>query len=195
MKRYITPLFLFALTLVLMTSCTPGSGGGTLEEEYNEAIGNGKYSMMMPDYLTSTKELHDEASLQYMNEFKEVYVIVIDEEKDSIDIMLDELKELEVFEGDRSLVEQMMDLQMLNMRMSSKISAEEKEEKLKVGKFDALRKELIASVPGIDAEVGYFLTMVEGDKNVYTIMQWTLGSRKDQYRPEFEKMVASFKEL
>ena len=195
MKKYISQIFLFVLALAVMTSCKPGSGGAVLEDEFTEAKVNGKYSMMLPTYMTSTKELHDDASMQYMHEMKEVYIIVIDEEKDSIDIMLSELEGLEVFDESRSLVGQMMDLQMLNMRMSSTISAEEDEEAIKVGEFDGMRKELVATVPGIDAEVGYFLTMVEGKNNVYTIMQWTLGSRMDKYKPEFEKMVDSFKEL
>ena len=195
MKKYISQIFLFVLTLTVMTSCTPGSSGAVLEEEYTEAKVNNKYSMMVPSYMSSTTELHDDASLQYMNESKEVYIIVIDEERDSIDAMLTDLQGLEVFEESRILVGQMMDLQMLNMRMSSTISGEEDEVKMKVGEFDAMRKQLIATVPGIDAEVGYFLTMVEGKNNVYTIMQWTLGSRMDKYQPEFEKMVDSFKEI
>ena len=195
MKKYFSQFLCFGLGLIFITSCTETNSSTDPQEDFTEAKVKNSYSMLVPNYMKSTTELHDDASLQYMNEMKEVYVIVIDEEKDSIDIMLEELKGLEVFEENRTLVGQMLDLQMLNMRLSSKIASEEPEQAMTVGKFPAMRKELIATVPGIDAEVGYFLTMVEGDKSVYTIMHWTLGSRLDTYKPDFEKMVASFKEL
>lgn len=193
MKAYISLFFGFALSLILMQGCDATSSGGS--SDLVEAKIKNSYSMMIPSNMTSTKELHDEASLQYMNELKELYVIVIDEEKDSIGSMLEELEGLEVFNKDRTLVGQMMDLQMLNMRMSSTIAEEQDEESLKVGQFDAMRKELVATVPGINESVGYFLTMIEGKNHVYTVMQWTLASEKDNQRQMFKDMVQSFKEL
>ena len=42
---------------------------------------NNQYTLTVPSYMSKNESLHDEASLQYANLFKEFYVIVIDEPK------------------------------------------------------------------------------------------------------------------
>ena len=65
--------FLF-ITLVLL-SCSK-------EEEFKK-IEVKNYALQLPSYLSKTNDLNEDASLQYQNPFRELYIIVIDESKTS----------------------------------------------------------------------------------------------------------------
>lgn len=61
------------LSLLLLASC-----GGEVTRTVK--IG-GRYQLKLPTDLTETKGLNDDASLEYQNAFKELYVVAIDESK------------------------------------------------------------------------------------------------------------------
>src|ERR1700741_3058980 len=53
----------------------------THETVFKEVKVNNRYSIEVPDYLSPCTDLHKDASLQYQNTEKEVYAMVIDERK------------------------------------------------------------------------------------------------------------------
>jgi hypothetical protein len=56
-----------------------------------------------------------------------------------------------------------------------------------------------ASVTGFfsdaDEDLTYYLTVIEGRKNVFLVMSWTLGSSKEAHVPIFKKIAESFRLL
>ena len=52
--------------------------------------------------------------------------------------------------------------------------------------------EIDGHVEGVDEEIAYFLTFVEGTENIYMIMAWTLKSKKEEHQKTFETIAQSF---
>src|ERR1700746_3008317 len=70
-KRYY--LFLFVVPFIF-SACKH-------ETVFTEVKVNNSYSILIPDYIQPCTDLHKDASLQYQNTEKEIYAIVIDEKK------------------------------------------------------------------------------------------------------------------
>ena len=51
------------------------------EPVFSEVKVNNRYSMSIPDYLQPCTDLHKDASMQYQNVEKDIYAMVIDEKK------------------------------------------------------------------------------------------------------------------
>ena len=43
--------------------------------------------------------------------------------------------------------------------------------------------------------IAYWLTTIQGERNYYQIVMWTLASRADDNEPVFQAVVASFQEI
>lgn len=72
-NKYISKILLL-LVLTAFSNCKK-------ETIFNEVKVNGQYSVLIPEYLSPAVGMHEQASLQYQNEEKEIYVLVIDESK------------------------------------------------------------------------------------------------------------------
>ncbi len=46
------------------------------ETKFNDTIINESYSIAIPEYITPTTGMHEKASVQYVNEEKEFYLLV-----------------------------------------------------------------------------------------------------------------------
>ena len=197
-------IYIFSIITIstALTSCFSGTADDTrssLEElikptvEYDAVEIDGLYSMKIPQFMTVTNQLQEDASLQYNNIFKEKYVIVLDEDSEEItQFMMDS----GVYDESKSKLENYADTR-LNFFMESGISV--------ISKTD-LKSEMIngrkaysikidASVPDIAEDIAYYYTYVEGKEHYYMIMSWTILDRKGSYTDEVKKMVSSFKEL
>jgi hypothetical protein len=162
------------------------------ETNYETIKVNGQYSMGVPDFMTSSTSLNDDASLQYNNLYKEKYVIVIDEDKQEF---IDVFKELGEYDDKKSVIDNYAEQQYKFMSDGSTIKYETKMNKMKVNGMNARGKNFDADVVGVPATVSYFFGFVEGEENLYMIMAWTLESKKDSFKVETQEMIKSLKEL
>lgn len=153
----------------------------------------GRYAMEVPDYMSSSDELNDEASLQYQNIYKEMYVIVIDESKqDFKDVFL----ELGEYDTTKTMLENYVDAQMKSIRENmNKITADKPERILKTGCGDARVHDVSGTEEDIDGEMGFTVGFVEGRLNLYMIMSWTFEKDKATYQADMDNMIRSFQEL
>lgn len=192
MKKLFTILLLIILGFSL-TSCinfkTKEKEGTSDIENFNQIEINNEYQVSLPKYMRKTSELNDDASLQYQNVFKETYVIVIDELKEEF---VDVFKELDQYSDKYSLVENYRDVQLQLFAESMNIENETTPASMKINGLDAEMVEIDGKVQGIEDEITYFLTFIEGDEKVYMVMAWTMKNRKDTYRPDFENITKSF---
>ena len=62
----------------------------------------------------------------------------------------------------------------------------------KINGLDAEFLELEAKVNGVEDEIFYFLTFVDGGEKVYMIMAWTVKNRKEEHKKTFKTIAESF---
>lgn len=198
MKK-IALVFTLLIGVVALNASFTSTEVGKLESKkagdvkYNVKKINGLYSMKIADYMTETTELQQDASLQYNNLFQEKYLTVLDEKKEDV----------EAFQADNGLADDSKSaltnyaeirLQYLKENGVEVIS----QKKLKnsvINGHNAISTIIDAKVDGIDENITYYFTYVEGTDHFYMVSAWTLMSLKRSYTNEVKVMVESFKEL
>ncbi|MCC8188991.1 MAG: hypothetical protein LIP08_16235 [Bacteroides sp.] len=148
------------------------------------------YSISLPGYLSETKDLNEDASLQYQNLGKEFYVIVIDDLKSDMQDILEEYELLEIYpndlEGYSNLIwdgfEEDMDIQKITDPTDDRING-----------MSVKYRKINAVTEGMD--VFYYFVIVEGKERFYQILTWTLTERQRKYEEEMKHIIYSFKEL
>ena len=172
-KRYFIFLFIIPLTF---SACKR-------ETVFTEVKVNNSYSVLIPDYLQPCTDLHKDASLQYQNTEKEVYAIVIEEKKIT---MQDYNLDYDIDTYFKNIVSQGF------------------EDNIKDGKVSIPGREtingnkaLIADVSGKveQKEVYYKMALIESPYEFYQMLIWTKAENKDKTEADMIKMIESFKEL
>jgi hypothetical protein len=153
----------------------------------------GRYAMSVPDYMTPGDDLNDEASLQYQNIYKEMYVIVIDEpSQDFIDVFLD----LGEYDTSKTPLQNYAAAQMESIRSNMKtVSHESRLREVKTGCGTAMVYDVSGFQEGIEEEMGFTVAFVHGRLNLYMIMTWTFKKSQAQYQADMNAMIVSFREL
>ncbi len=153
------------------------------ETVFTEVKVNNRYSMSIPDYLQTCTDLHKDASMQYQNVEKDIYAMVIDEKKKTMqDYSLD------------------YDIDTYFNNIASQGFADNiKDGKVSIPGRQEINghKALIAEVTGKieNNEVYYKLGLIETPYEFYQILVWTRASNKENLEPDIIKMVESFQEL
>jgi hypothetical protein len=178
---------LLACTVVFACNRPDASKEGTSSSELKLAS-HDEFSLKLPKYLSPITTLHEDASLQYQNTVKEVYVIVIDEPKATLDSVLVANQMTESyptnFEGYANMVRD---------QFAERVSVETEIEvkPLKSGSGLEMKYfEADASVDNID--IHYIFGLAAYKEKYYQIVTWTLQSRKDKYAPDMLAIVKSF---
>lgn len=176
--------FLSALPVFLiLVACGPQKGNETV-------VINDLYSMEIPNALNPTTDLNEDASLQYQNVFKELYVIVIDE-------TASEFKDALVENGIDSLYTNDLygysDLLMtgVNMELGNGRSPEFVDKN--INGLEARVVDLDAVYDGLD--IFYKFAFFQGKEHYYQIMTWCLAERKYVHQQDMDDMINSFREL
>ncbi|MFC4740303.1 hypothetical protein ACFO3U_09895 [Flavobacterium ponti] len=173
---------IFALFLIL-SSCQDDSKLETITV-------NNKYTLDVFSNMSKTKELNDEASLQYQNIFKELYVIVIDESAEQFENVIIDNGLQELYQPD------------LDGYTSLIVDGFESEEG--VGDISEAKDTIIngleAKVFDLEGKVEeydvyYKLAFLKSQKSYYQIMTWTLLDKKEDFEEKMDKMIYSFKEI
>lgn len=143
---------------------------------------NGLYAVAIPDFMKKINGLNDDADLEYGNVYKELYVIVIDEEKSEVEEYINiydftEYTEL-IFEG----IEYNVDNASLSQTQY-----------LNINGYDARLKEITGSVDGIS--IFYLIGIIEGQDHYYQVFTWTVKEEKYSHMEKMYDIVKSFKEL
>ena len=149
-----------------------------------------QYSLDIYSNMSKTDELNDEASLQYQNIFKELYVVVIDESAEVFNTII----------VDNDLVDQYKpDLNGYSKLIIDGFESETNLKKISKEK-DTLINGLEAKVVDFEGKVDeykvyYHLAFVKSQKSYYQIMTWTLLDNKEEYKNKLDNMTYSFKEI
>lgn len=163
------------------------------DDSFKEVKINEQYSMKLPDYLEEGSDLNDEASLQYQNLAKEVYVIVIDESKQDF---IDVFKQLGEYDSTKSACDNYATAQMKSIEGNMEtVTSKSTLRTNKINGCDARIADVTGTQSGIDDSMGFTVAFLEGKDNLYMVMTWTFEKDKDKYQDDMDGMINSFKEL
>lgn len=149
----------------------------------------GKYSIDLPKFLEKTNDLNKEASLQYQNQIKEFYAIVIDEPKTALTNALEQNSLSGLYGND--------------LEGYSRLITDGMDKSIKIKKMPDFKdttingaKARLLSFEGVNQgyRIYWNLAFVEGNNRYYQIMVWTKAESKGKYKKEMTAIINSFKE-
>lgn len=166
---------LFSITLLFLFSCSS-------ETAFKEVKVNERYAVSVPEYMQACTDLHKDASFQFQNTEKDIYAIVIDERKKTMEKYdLDYDLDLYFKNSSQPFLETIKD-GSVSVPSPEKINGE---------------KALISEITGkIDqTSVYYKLGIIETPYAFYQILTWTSADNKSRYEQDMMRIIRSFKEL
>ncbi|WP_299709159.1 hypothetical protein [uncultured Pontibacter sp.] len=169
----------FVLTVVFLLV---GASISVAQTKFAERKGGHAYKMDIPDYMVKTFDLNDVASLQYYNKTKEAYTIVVDDEKEHLELLGMKFTSAEEF---------------LN-NFAADYKKEEKKRKLgKTRSFEANGNNVAQTELRWKDEEGEFfmlISAVETKTHFYKVLCWTLAANEAQLKEDFKQLSASIQD-
>ncbi len=162
-------LFYIAFLALTLSSCE--------KVKWATVTVNGKYTMQLPNYLESGT-FYKDASLQYKNEEREFYMVVLDESKSSFkEYGLD------------------YDLTTYFKVAASKFDSTGRimPERIVIGPDSARTAEFKGNIS--DHDVYYKMVTIESKGNFYKMLVWMMMRDKEKYAADVSKIIGSFREV
>ncbi|MFD0860888.1 hypothetical protein ACFQ1M_01600 [Sungkyunkwania multivorans] len=154
------------------------------KEDFRLAKVEDRYQMYLPKFMKSTNDLNEDASLQFKNELKETYTILIDETNEEAKAALQMLGS---YKDSISMLENYIDFQKENLTQDVEVISLKEPLRKRIDGMPAMTFETTIAFEEIIYPVSYHVTVVEAKESLFMIMSWTLKSRKKKYFPYFEK--------
>lgn len=151
-----------------------------------------KFQLDVPEFMSETDDLLDGAPMQFESMEKEMYTLVIDEDKEMLKSVFFSIPEVN---KDLPLIEQYCEMQELSTSGLMDITNESGPNKSTINDMDARIMEYEGYPQGLELKTYYYIAIVEGVNAIYKITSWCLIADKEKNRPIFEQMAASFQEL
>lgn len=184
---------IFVLSILFCSACknfkAKENDSEPKDENFNTIGVNNEYQIEIPRFMNGTTGLNEEASLQYQSLRHEAYLLIIDEPKLGFEQVY---RDLEQYDDKLSVLQNYRDARIQILSRTTKIINKFNSKPFKINGLDAEFLELEANVNGVDDEIFYFLTFVDGGEKVYMIMAWTLKNRKEEHKKTFKAIAESF---
>ena len=190
MKRILVFCCLFILGNA--TSSCKDAKKKEMVTEFKQVNVDNSYVLSLPKYLEQVSGLNNEALVQYQNTEKEVYTIMILEEKSELKPLL---KPSNSKYSDRTLISLYAEMQMRSLEERVKIRGRNNPKRITINDMDSEIFEFDAKVPGVDEPIFYHLTLFEGKNDFFMLMSWTLLENKQLYKDTFDRIAKSFKPI
>jgi hypothetical protein len=189
--RSLSSFFIFLL-LFTIHSCQPETIGEakklSVERDF-KLIAKKNYSIKVLNYMNSTTILNIDASLQYMNANKEEYIIVIEEPKADF---IAALKKVEAGSKENQILLNYRNAQFQYTEQKMEVVNRSSFRKVAINGLKVEAIEIDAKLKELEELVSYYFYYIEGEEQLFTIMAWTLASKKAIYREKVKKMVRTF---
>ena len=172
----------FTILFLFLASCQSADTLKTVSFE-------DKYSLEIPAYLTESNILNEDASLQFQNDRKGLYFIVIEEPIDEFNAALEEYELTDVYPfGLNGYSELLID------GLEEEITLSEKSNVVKTT-INNLPARLITFKGVIGIFKGFYsIGHFEGKDKYYQVMAWTASDLEAKHRMTMKKIIHSFKE-
>ncbi|MDH7913937.1 hypothetical protein [Winogradskyella sp. SYSU M77433] len=160
----------------------------TSAHNYEKVSLDSVFHVDLPIYMKPMNQLNSDAVLQYGNIYKETYFVVIQEDKNEYVELFKEFgdynDELPVIENYKNAQKNMFTESLTNPIFQdyglSSINDKPARQIKIFGKVD-------------DIEVVYIIAFVEGEKDIFMLMNWTVNDKLDKYENSFEYINGTFK--
>jgi len=151
---------------------------------------NSDYEIGIPSHMYVAHDLNDEATLQYNDTAVEEYIICINESKTDF---IRNFSNDDAYDDKETPEKNYRLVQMASMKEKMDTKSGPSVKALKINGLDAEIVDFTASVEGIQSDIFYKIAFIEGTKNMYMVMTWTLADMKDKHNDEMNDMLTSFK--
>lgn len=174
-------LFLILIQVLLLISCN--------NKEKQTVKIKGKYSLELSQAFKKASTLNKDASLQYQDIARDLYVIVIDEPKAELKNVLEENGLSEIYSD--------------NLDGYSRIIMEGMNPKLTLDSIPPLKDTAIDNLKAKETsfegesegiKIYWKFAFVEGKNTYYQIMVWTSAANRARLEKEMQQIVKSFRE-
>lgn len=178
------------MTRIIITLLTAFTLASCINENEVQTITANNYQIELPAYLNKAYSLNDDASLQYMNMWREFYVIVIDETKAEMHAAIDENQLSYVYSKDLNGYSSLL------LDSFNDFKGRPNHTPLTTTTINGMQTQLTSISDYVDGigiyyKIGYF----ESENNYYQVCTWTLKEYKAKYDAKMDKIIHSFKEL
>jgi len=142
--------------------------------------------LSVPEYMSRTSGLNDDACLEFQNAVKEVYTIVIQDDKESL-----KLAELS-YDG----IEEFYDIIFKELGVGENYQNRKvgTPKKRTIGNYKYIINECSLRDKELEVDLYYVMGIVETPNSFYQVMSWTLSENKVKFKKEFENIVYTLKE-
>ncbi|PIA77574.1 hypothetical protein BFR04_09035 [Gaetbulibacter sp. 4G1] len=195
MKKTIFFLIVLALTTSSCIEMLQKAGEGlnstpatTSESNYKTVGIDSLFEIDIPIYMKPLPELNPEAILQYANIYKETYFVVITENKEEY---IDLFKRYGEFDNKLPVIENYKNAQKALFIESIDNARIQEYGLANINDYPARQIKIIGEVDGIKA--AYIVAFIEGESDIFMLMNWTTDNRLTKFENSFEYINASFK--
>lgn len=142
--------------------------------------------LSVPEYMVRTSGLNEDACLQFQNPVKEVYTIVIEDDKESLKLI--DLN----YEG----IEEFYDMVFKELGVGESYANRKvgTPKKKTIGTYNFMINDCTLTDKELKADLYYVMGIVETPNAYYQVMSWTLIENKEKFKKEFENIVYTLKE-
>ena len=175
--------FLFVNRKVFAILSVVSLFGCVQKTSFTEVKINDQYLVHLPSFLEKTTKLHKDASLQYENQEKEFYVVIIDERKK-------ELKQYNLNFSLSSYFDSVKNQMNCNGLENAVISAGNE---IKVDSCNAITSEITGKTG--KENVFYKFAVIESNEHYYQLFVWTLNDYREKYSADMDSVIFSLREL
>lgn len=150
------------------------------------------YTIQVPSYMVATRDLNDNAEIQYKNELRETYLII---SREPVSEFIATQKEQGNYDLKYTSLENYKTIQHIAFIKTMEV-IEEFTNQTNLDEASGSGSITIgfnARVEGIDDPLTYLMKFIEKEGHLYLILLWTLKAHFEEYKEEFERIQNSFK--
>jgi hypothetical protein len=175
-------LLLLLLSALFLTSCN--------SDAKRTVKVKGKYTLELPRSFEKAENLNKDASLQYQDIYKDLYVIVIDEQKTGVKNLLEE--------------NAMTDVYNPNLKGYSDIIIHGIDPSIVIDSMPPFKEAIINGLKSRQVtfegnsqnlDIVSKIAFIDGKNTFYQMMVWTSAKNRVELEKEMEDIVHSFKEI
>lgn len=148
------------------------------------------YMVSIPSFLYSVNDLNSDASLQYMNEAREYYVLVIHEDKAEFHESIYDTELIEMYAPN---IDGYANLLIDSFGYNANVKSKTKVTETQINDMPARLVNMQASFDGVD--VFCSLAYLEGKENYYQVFAWTLQSNEKEFKSSLNDIAHSLREI
>ena len=176
-------LSILSFLCLFLASCSENS-------ELQQVRIDNLYVVSIPSFLYAVKDLNSDASLQYMNETREYYVLVIHEDKAEFH---ESIRDTELMETYAPNIDGYANLLIDSFGYNANVKSKTKVSETQINDMPARLVNMHASFDGVD--VFCSLAYLEGKENYYQVFAWTLRANEKQYKESLNGIAHSLREI